>query len=96
MGDGFGYLEEGRMTRGTNLWSFKTTPNAMADKLTNEGTVRVEPAGAGKVKRIADVRIEARIFGVGGMVEGAVEKDYRDGWDKSAAFMNRWLRDHPA
>jgi hypothetical protein len=93
MGDGFGYSEEGRMKRGDNLWTFKITPNTLAEKITNEGYVKVEPAGEDKVKRISELKFEARIFGVGGMVESTAEKDFREGYDASAVFMNRWIQE---
>ena len=93
MGDGFGYLEEGRMQRGSNLWTFKITPNTMAEKITNEGYVKIEPAGDNKVKRLSELKFEARIFGVGGMVESTAEKDFREGYDASAVFMNRWIKE---
>ena len=93
MGDGFGYLEVGRMKRGDSVWTFKITPNTMADKITNEGFVKCEPAGEDKVRRVSELKFEARIFGVGGMVESTAEKDFRDGYDVSAVFMNRWIKE---
>lgn len=93
MGDNFGYVEEGRMKKGSNLWTFKVHPSTLADKLTNEGTVRVEPIGTGKVKRLADFKLEARVFAIGGLIESTTEKEYRDGWDASATFMNHWIRE---
>ena len=38
--------------------------------------------------------IEAKIFGVGGLIESSAEKQLREGWDKSAVFMNKWLAEH--
>ncbi len=43
------------------------------------------------VRRIAEITIEAKIFGLGGLIEGTTEKQMRDGWDKSAVFMNKYL-----
>jgi hypothetical protein len=67
------------------------TPSTLADKLFTSGTVRVEPIGTDKVRRIAEMSIEAKIFAVGGLIESTAEKQMRDGWDKSAVFMNRYL-----
>ncbi len=91
MGSGFSYTEEGRLDRKNKLWTWKMTPSTLADKMRNEGSMRIEAAGPGKVRRVADIIIEAKVFGLGGVIEGAAEKNLRDGWDKSATFMNQWI-----
>jgi hypothetical protein len=47
------------------------------------------------VRRIAEMSIEAKIFAVGGLLESTAEKQMRDGWDKSATFMNKYLESAP-
>jgi Protein of unknown function (DUF2505) len=97
IGSGFRYTEEGTMAKSERVWRWKMTPSTLADKLFTSGLVRLEPlAGGSKVRRIADMNVEAKIFGVGGLIEGTAEKQMREGWDKSAAFMNKWLAEHPA
>ena len=93
LGDSFRYSEEGWLDKATKVWKFKTTPSTLADKMKNEGTMRIEAAGEGKVKRITEILIEAKVFGIGGMLEGTAEKAMKDGWDKSAVFMNKWIAD---
>jgi hypothetical protein len=90
-GPGFRYTEEGSIKKSEGLWRWKMTPSTMAEKLFTSGTVRVEPIGTDKVRRIADMSIEAKIFAVGGLIESSAEKQMRDGWDKSATFMNKFL-----
>lgn len=70
-------------------------PSHMPDRLRNEGVLWIEPAGQGRITRVADVKIEAKIFGIGKILEGLVEKEIRSGWDESAAFLNNWLAEHP-
>lgn len=94
LGSNFGYTEEGRLNKATNLWSWKMIPGNMADKLRNEGTMRVEPVGDKKVRRIAEIIIEAKVFGIGGLIESSAEKQLRDGWNDSAVFMNDWVKTH--
>jgi hypothetical protein len=94
IGSNFRYTEEGSMKKSEGIWRWKMTPSTMADKLFTSGTVRVEPAGGDKVRRIAEIHIEAKVFGLGGLIEGTTEKQMREGWDKSAAFMNKWLAEH--
>ncbi len=93
-GAGFRYTEEGSMSKSERIWRWKMTPSTMPDKLHTSGTVRVEPIGDDKVRRIAEMVVEAKIFGVGGLIESSAEKQLRDGWDKSATFMNKWLETH--
>jgi hypothetical protein len=94
LGSNFAYTEEGKFNRATQRWSWKMIPSTAADKLRNEGTLRVEPIGDSKVRRIADLVLEAKFFGIGGLIESSAEKQLRDGWDKSAVFMNQWLKTH--
>lgn len=93
LGPGFRYTEEGRLNKATRVWAFKLTPSTLADKLRNEGTVRAEPVGDNKVRRITELIIEAKIFGVGGLVESTAEKQFRQGWEDSAVYMNQWIAD---
>ncbi|AUX42043.1 hypothetical protein SOCE26_034680 [Sorangium cellulosum] len=91
LGSGFRYTEEGKLNKATKVWSFKLTPSTLADKLRNEGIVRAEAIGDNKVRRIAELVIEAKIFGVGGLIESAAEKELRKGWESSAVAMNKWI-----
>jgi hypothetical protein len=95
LGSNFAYKEDGTFTKSTKLWRWKMIPSSMADKLRNEGTLRVEAIGDTKVRRVADIIIEAKVsFVVNGLIESSAEKQLRDGWDKSAKFMNEWLKTH--
>jgi Protein of unknown function (DUF2505) len=91
LGSSFSYIEEGSMDRASKLWRWKLLPSTLAEKLRTEGTVRIEPIGDSKVRRVAEIEVEAKIFGVGGLMESSAEKQLRQGWDSSAAFMNKYL-----
>lgn len=93
LGSNFSYTEDGTFKKATQVWSWKLTPSTMADKVRNEGVLRIEPIGDTKIRRIATIEVEAKIFGVGGLMESTTEKQLRDGWDKSAVFMNKWIAD---
>lgn len=92
LGDGFRFTEDGTFDKASKTWRFKMTPSTMADKLRQEGTMRIEPVGDNKVRRIAELVIEAKIFGLGGLIESSTEKQLREGWDRSAVFMNRYIQ----
>jgi hypothetical protein len=91
LGANFRYTEDGHFDKKTQTWKWKLHPSALADKLHTSGSVRIEPAGEGRVRRIAEMTMEAKVFGIGGLLESAAEKNMRDGWEKSAEFMNKWI-----
>jgi hypothetical protein len=99
LGASFSYEEEGTLDRASGVFRWRAVPgavgrsNAMADAVRVGGTLRVEPAGEGAVRRVAEFAFEAKIFGVGGLLEASLEKSLRHGWDESARFMNRWLQE---
>lgn len=95
LGDGFSYTEEGTFDKKSGVWKWKMTPAKLADKLRNEGTVTCEKIADDKCRRVAIIDIEAKVFGVGGLIESSSEKQMTDGWNRSAAFMNRWIAEHP-
>ena len=95
LGPGFGYTEEGRFDKASKTYKFVVTPTQMADRLKNEGTVRCEPKGDNACTRTVDVVVEAKVFGIGGMIEKMTEKGTRDGWAKSAAFFNDYVKRNP-
>jgi hypothetical protein len=95
LGEGFSYEESGTFDKDTQVWKWKMKPAKLADKLRNEGEVTCERISDDKCRRVATIEIEAKVFGVGGLIESSSEKQMKDGWNKSADFMNRWLEDHP-
>jgi hypothetical protein len=95
LGDKFGYTERGKYDKTTKIYTFVIETSAMKEKLKNEGKVVCEPRGEGKSRRVVDILAEAKVFGVGGMIESSFEKSYRSGWGKSAEFINRWVKEHP-
>src|SRR3990167_2971679 len=74
LGANFRYTEEGKLDKATKVWTWKMIPSVLAEKLRQEGTMRVEAAGPGKVRRIAEIVNEAKIFGLGGLIESSAEK----------------------
>lgn len=92
LGPSFSYTEHGRLDRAKGLWTFTITPSTLADKMRYEGTVRLEKLGEDRVRRLVDIVIEAKIFGVGGLLESTAEKSMRDGWEKSAVVIDDWAK----
>ncbi|MEO6573994.1 MAG: DUF2505 domain-containing protein, partial [Polyangiaceae bacterium] len=95
LGDRFGYTEVATFDKATKVWRWKMTPSTLPDKLRHEGSVRAEPIGDSKVRRIVEIELEAKVFGIGRLIESSVEKQIRESWEKSAAVTNEWLRAPP-
>ncbi len=96
LGSGFGYTEEGRFDRVTKVFRFTVKPSTLADKLRNEGSVKVEPREPNKCTRIVEIVAEAKIFGVGGMIEKMTETSHRAGWEKSVRYFDAEAKKTPA
>lgn len=93
IGPGFRYTEEGKLDKAKWIFRWKLQPSTLADKLFTSGTVRAERIGDTKTRRIAEMTVEAKIFGLGGLIESTMEKQLRQGWDRSGAYMNKYLAD---
>jgi hypothetical protein len=91
-GSSFGYFEESSFDKATRVWRARMVPNTLSGRMHSDVIMRAEDAGAGKSRRTLDFHIEARILGIGQMLESALEKYQRDGWRNSCAFINERLR----
>lgn len=91
----FGYVEEGTFDRATRVWRVRTIPDTFSDRMAADMVMRVEAAGAASLRTL-EFRIEARVRGIGGLVESSFENSLRSGWRDSAAFLNAWLRQQRA
>jgi hypothetical protein len=91
LGDKFGYTEHGSMKKSEKVWRWKLTPTTLAEKIKQEGSLKIEPIGDDKVRRVVEMLIEAKVFGLGGILESTAEKSLREGWEDSAKYMNKHL-----
>lgn len=90
LGPGLRYEEVSTFDKGSQTYNFDVIPSTMSDKIKTTGVVRTEPAATG-CKRIVDVTLEVKIFGVGGLIEGVLEQNVRDSWGDAARYMNQVL-----
>jgi hypothetical protein len=91
MGDGFKLTEEGTLDKKTGVYRFKAVPSSLSDKVSISGTVRVEPAGAGRCTRVVELSIDAKVFGLGGMIESTGAKNTEQGYGDYATALNKRL-----
>jgi hypothetical protein len=88
---GLGYRETSTFDKERRVLSIQIEPESLKGKLSVRGEVRCEPAGEGKCRRVYDATIEAKVFGVGGMIEKRMLADIEEGYGKAAVFTNQYL-----
>jgi len=99
IGESFAYEDHGTLDRARNEWTWRMVQPANLDPkskprkdvVTMHGTVRVEATGDGHCRRTDNFSIEAKIFGLGGLIESSIEKELRSARAKEYAFLSRWV-----
>ncbi|MFO0734958.1 MAG: DUF2505 family protein [Labilithrix sp.] len=93
-GDKLAYTEEGTFDKKSKRYVFKTIASLMPDKTKVSGEMWAEKIGDKKIRRIARMTVEVKIFMVGGMVEDRIIKDLQSSYDASTTFTNRYIKEH--
>jgi hypothetical protein len=94
VGDKLSYSEDGALDATSRHYKCTITPSAFADKTKVEAELWCEPSASGDVNkcvRFARVRVEVRVFVIGGMVEDKIMHDLRSSYDAEAAFVREWV-----
>ncbi|MFO0715204.1 MAG: DUF2505 family protein [Sandaracinus sp.] len=100
IGDSFAYEDHGALDRAKNVWTWQMVqPSQLAPGakpkpgiVTTRGVVRLEAVGERECRRTDELTIEANVFGIGGMVESAAEKEARAGWALEVPMITRWVQ----
>lgn len=103
IGESFAYEEHGTLDRATNEWTWRMVqPSNLdprskprRDAVTMHGTVRIEPSGDDHCGRTDGFTVEAKIFGLGGLIESTIEKELKNARAKEYAFLARWVCTSP-
>jgi hypothetical protein len=88
---GAGYEERGVVDLKGHRYRLEVTPRSLASKLTIQGELFTTPAGERSCLRTYVAKVEARVFGVGGMIEERLLSDMERSYAKAAVFTNRWI-----
>ena len=91
VGDSLGYHEQGRYDRKRRRYAVKATSPKLGDRFLLDGEMYTEPLGEGRCRRIFNVKVTTKIFGVGGMIEKRVIADLEKSYAESAAFIGRYV-----
>ena len=85
---GFAYLDDGTFDKATQVWRSRATPSLYADRLSLGAVVSAEPAGAGRCRRRIELTVEVRAPGIASLVENALAKSLRKGWEQAARYLD--------
>lgn len=91
VGENIGYREEGVLDKKARRYRVTVIPNRLADKLTITGELFTEPVGEKKCRRVYKAHVEARVFGLGGLIEKRVIADIENGYSLGAKFTNQYI-----
>jgi hypothetical protein len=91
IGEGIGYREHGVFNKRRQRFAIRVVSNKMPDRLTVEGVLFTQPLSESSCRRLFDGTVEARIFGVAGLLEKRLIADLQASYADSADFTNRYL-----
>jgi len=94
LSEGAGYTERGVLDRARQRYRLEVTPRSLASKLSISGELFTSPLAERSCRRTYVARVEARVFGVGGLIEQRLLDDIERSYVKAAAFTNRWISSH--
>jgi hypothetical protein len=89
-GDG-SFVERGRFDAVKKVYSFDIIPSTLADRIRLGGAMRMEPRGTDGCTRVVDFEVDARVFGLGGVIEAFVQRTVRASYDQSCGFTNEFI-----
>lgn len=99
IGDSFAYEDHGTLNAARTEWTWRMVQPAQLDPrakpkkdvVTTRGVVRLAALGENECRRSDELTIEAKIFGLGGLIESSAEKEARAAWVKEFEFLKRWV-----
>jgi hypothetical protein len=94
LSDGVGYEERGVLEIAKRRYRLEAIPRSLSGKLSISGELTTSPLGERSCRRTYVARVEARVFGVSGLIEQRLLDDVERSYVKAAVFTNRWITDH--
>ena len=94
LSEGASYQERGVLDRAGQRYRLEVTPRSLASKLSISGELSTTPLTERSCRRTYVARAEARVFGVGGLIEDRLLHDIERSYAKAAVFTNRWIAEH--
>lgn len=93
IGDSVSYEERGVFKLATRRYEFTVVPSTLADKVTIQGSLHLEPTSDTSCRRIFEATIVARILFVGGVLEKKIASDLERSQRAAARFANEFVKE---
>lgn len=94
LGDkGLGFFETTIHYKGEFRLEWKMKTEMMPDRIFGGGEILILDDNGATIRRVSG-EINAKIFGVGGMIEKTSVENVRESYDKAAAITSQWIADH--
>jgi hypothetical protein len=87
------YTEEGTYDPARGVWEFENRTSVAAGTTQIRGTIRVEPHPEG-LKHVVDLDLNVSAFGLGGVIERAIEKNTRESYRVTTEYTNAFAEQH--
>lgn len=95
IGDKLGFVEEGTCDDDAERYDFRVVPSSFSERIRVGGTVVTRPLSEQTCERTVTFEIEARMFGIGRLVENLLESGTRDSYDKNLSFIKAYFAARP-
>ncbi len=94
MGDSISFTEKGQLTRtdAGPRYAFEVVPNKFANKISITGAMVTNPVGEDRCERVVEFNVECRVFGIGKLLEGFIQKEVERSYVQSAGITNDYLK----
>jgi hypothetical protein len=93
-GADFSFVEDGTLGA-DGVYRFRILPSTLGDRINVSGEMQILPEGDDRCVRHMTFRIDARVPGLGRLVEKFVERSTRKSYIDSHAITNRYLAERP-
>jgi len=93
IGDQFAYEDHATLDRTEHELRWKMVPNRMADRLHMAGSMTLSPTPNERSSLRYQVELDARLPGVGKLLEREMEDEVRRSWEQETSFIQRYLRE---
>jgi hypothetical protein len=91
VGDNLRYREHGVLDRTQNRYSVTVVPNRLADKISVRIEIATRDDGPNRCRRVVSGTVEAKVFGLGGMIEKRTITDLGLSYEEGATFTNAFV-----
>jgi hypothetical protein len=90
---GIGYREKASFDKGTKRMKLIVEPTTLQGKLQISGVLYTQVIDDRTCRRVYESSVVAKIFGLGGMIEGRIQADVKASYDQAARFTNQWVKE---